>query len=49
MDVQYGDKLITLCTCVPDEYETDNSRFLVIGRRLRPGETTESIMQKLSE
>ena len=42
VDVKYGDKLITLCTCVPDEYETDNSRFLVIARRLRPGETAES-------
>ena len=35
VDVKYGDKLVTLCTCYSDE---DNSRFLVIGRRLRPGE-----------
>lgn len=48
VDVKYGDKLITLCTCVPDEYETDNSRFLVIGRRLRPDETVESFTGMLA-
>jgi len=35
IDVKYGDKLLTLSTCYSDE---DNSRFLVIARRLRPGE-----------
>lgn len=34
-DVQYGDKIMTLSTCYSDE---DNSRFLVLARRLRPGE-----------
>lgn len=48
VDVKYGDKLITLCTCVPDEYETDNSRFLVIGRRLRPGESPEDFKKVLA-
>jgi sortase B len=33
--VKYGDKLITLSTCYSD---VDNSRFLVVGRRLRDGE-----------
>ena len=35
IDVEYGDKILTLSTCYSDE---DNSRFLVIARRLRPGE-----------
>lgn len=35
VDVKYGDKLLTLSTCYADE---DNSRFLVIARRLRDGE-----------
>ncbi len=35
VDVKYGDKLLTLSTCYADE---DNSRFLVMARRLRPGE-----------
>ncbi|MBR2283260.1 MAG: class B sortase [Ruminococcus sp.] len=35
IDVEYGDKLMTLSTCYSDE---DNSRFLVIARRLREGE-----------
>ncbi|MDE6005251.1 MAG: class B sortase [Oscillospiraceae bacterium] len=39
VDVQYGDKLITLSTCYSDE---DDSRFLVIGRKLREGETAET-------
>ena len=39
VDVKYGDKLVTLSTCYSD---ADDSRFLVIGRRLRPGETAES-------
>ncbi|MCC8135079.1 MAG: class B sortase [Ruminococcus sp.] len=36
VDVQYGDKLLTLSTCYADE---DNSRFLVVARRLRDNET----------
>ena len=39
VDVQYGDKLLTLSTCYSDE---DNSRFLVIARKLRDGETAET-------
>lgn len=35
VDVKYGDKLLTLSTCYADE---DNSRFLVVARRLREGE-----------
>jgi sortase B len=35
VDVKYGDKLLTLSTCYADE---DNSRFIIIARRLRPGE-----------
>ena len=35
IDVQYGDKLLTLSTCYADE---DNSRFIVVARRLRDGE-----------
>ncbi|MBR1554707.1 MAG: class B sortase [Oscillospiraceae bacterium] len=39
VDVKYGDKLLTLSTCYSDE---DNSRFLVIARKLREGETAET-------
>lgn len=39
VDVKFGDKLVTLSTCYSD---ADDSRFLVIGRRLRPGETAET-------
>ena len=35
VDVKYGDKLLTLSTCFSD---VDNSRFLVVARRLREGE-----------
>ncbi len=35
VDVQYGDKLLTLSTCYADE---DNSRFIVVARRLRENE-----------
>ncbi len=35
IDVKYGDKLLTLSTCYADE---DNSRFIVVARRLRDGE-----------
>jgi sortase B len=40
VDVQYGDKLLTLSTCYSDE---DNSRFLVVARRLRDDETPNDI------
>lgn len=40
IDVKYGDKLVTLSTCYSDE---DNSRFLVVGRRLRDGEIPNDI------
>ena len=39
VDVKYGDKLLTLSTCYSD---ADNSRFLVIARKLRDGETAET-------
>lgn len=35
VDVKYGDKLLTLSTCYADE---DNSRFIIVARRLRDGE-----------
>ncbi len=35
VDVKYGDKLVTLSTCYADE---DNSRFIIVARRLRDGE-----------
>ncbi len=40
IDVAYGDKLLTLQTCYMDE---DNSRLLVVARRLRDHETVDSI------
>lgn len=43
IDVKYGDQLLTLQTCWMDE---DNSRFLVIGRRLRDDESPEDFMKK---
>lgn len=48
IDVKYGDKLLTLSTCYADE---DNSRFLVIARRLREGESTDdySTIQRTGE
>ncbi|MGN1480656.1 class B sortase [Porcipelethomonas sp.] len=42
IDVKYGDQLLTLSTCYMDE---DNSRFLVIARRLRDDETVEEFMK----
>lgn len=41
IDVEYGDKLLTLSTCYADE---DNSRFLVVARRLRDGERADDLM-----
>lgn len=40
IDVDYGDKLLTLSTCHLDE---DNSRFIVVARRLRDHETADNI------
>ena len=45
IDVEYGDQIITLQTCHMDE---DNSRFLVIGRRLRDDEKPEDFMKPAS-
>lgn len=42
IDVQYGDSLLTLSTCYSDE---DNSRFLIVARRLRENETTQSLLE----
>ncbi len=42
VDVKYGDKLLTLSTCYSDE---DNSRFLVIARKLRDGETAATFQK----
>ncbi len=39
IDVEYGDQLLTLSTCYSD---ADNSRFLVIARKIREGEDPES-------
>ncbi|NLK70017.1 MAG: class B sortase [Clostridiales bacterium] len=36
-DVKYGDKLVTLSTCYADE---DNSRFVIVGRRLSDEEAS---------
>ncbi len=46
VDVKYGDKLVTLSTCYSDE---DNSRFLVIARKLRAGETAETFSTPKTE
>ena len=46
VDVQMGDKLLTLSTCYSDK---DDSRFLVIARRFRPGETKESFSALTAE
>ncbi|MBO7395313.1 MAG: class B sortase [Ruminococcus sp.] len=40
VDVKFGDKLLTLSTCYADE---DNSRFIIIARRLREGEKSGSL------
>lgn len=41
IDVQFGDDILTLSTCYSDE---DNSRFLIVARRLREGEDTASLL-----
>ncbi len=40
VDVKYGDKLLTLSTCVSDG---TNNRFIVVARRLRDNETIEDL------
>ena len=40
VDVEYGDKLLTLSTCYADE---DNSRFIVVARRLRDNEIPNDV------
>jgi len=53
VDVKYGDKLLTLSTCYASE---DNSRFIVVARRLRDHETsidtidrTEAYLEKIRQ
>ena len=45
VDVNADDQLVVLVTC---SYSTDNGRFLLYGRKLRPGETMESIKEQLA-
>lgn len=40
IDVEYGDKLLTLSTCYQNY---DNSRFIIVARRLRDGETVSDM------
>lgn len=42
VDVQADDTLITLVTC---SYEYDNSRFIIIARALRDGETEDQMIE----
>lgn len=44
IDVQHGDRLLTLSTCYSDE---DNSRFIIVGRMLREGETEEQLLAQI--
>lgn len=46
VDVTYGDSLLTLSTCYSDE---DNSRFLIVARRLREDETEESLLEIIQD
>ncbi len=46
VDVAYGDKLLTLSTCWMDE---DNSRMLLVARRLRDHETVDNIDRKTND
>ena len=46
VDVKYGDKLLTLSTCYSDK---DDSRFLIVARRFRPGETKENFLAALAK
>ena len=42
-DVKYGDKLLTLQTCLNDKYDT---KLVVVARKLRPGESAEVDVDK---
>lgn len=44
LDVQFGDDILTLSTCYSDE---DNSRFLIVARRLREGEDTATLLSTI--
>ncbi|MBR3629146.1 MAG: class B sortase [Oscillospiraceae bacterium] len=46
VDVRYGDRLLTLSTCYSDK---DDSRFLIVARRFRTGETKEDFLALLAE
>lgn len=46
VDVEYGDKLLTLSTCYSD---AQDSRFLVIARRLRPDEKAQDFIDAFAE
>lgn len=45
IDVEFGDDLLTLSTCYSDE---DNSRFLIVARRLRDDETEASVKKLIN-
>ncbi len=44
LDVAYGDAILTLSTCYSDE---DNSRFIIVARRLREGEDKETLLKTI--
>ncbi len=46
IDVEYGDKILTLSTCYSD---ADDSRFLIIARRLREGESEGELLAKITK
>ncbi len=46
LDVSYGDSILTLSTCYSDE---DNSRFLVVARRLRDDEDKETLLATIQK
>lgn len=46
IDVKYGDQILTLQTCWMDE---DNSRFLVIGRKIRDDESAEDFKKLVNK
>jgi sortase B len=46
VDVKYGDELLTLSTC---SLEIDNARFVIVARKVRPGESPEVNTDKIVE